>query len=259
MTIMPPLLLAIVFIGTVNVAYAHPPALSESDIPWGMLEDHYINKDDFDTATTSGKVHTYQAKITTKINNTDFTKTVKFIDKKGLSQIAYITNPKNEEFENICALMQDALNKIYRQRTNEVHVRDQGSNNYTEVIWTSKLDRIVRLFCFQAQDTNVVAVSLFPRWIVLDCTMHPVDPNNKKVTNRRAFFYFDPASEEIRFFNNEEVSLPFTSTFSDSRIAFSHNNADDHTTIDLNTRVIMSKFVDENGKSQLLVGKCKTQ
>lgn len=233
-------------------------ALAEKTIPWGVSEDRYLNANEFNTGTVSGKVHNYDAKKSTKINNADFTKTVKFIDKKGLSQISYVAKPNEKEFENTCAMIQSSVNKLYGQRTNEVHIFDQGPNNYTEVIWTSKLDRIVRVFCFSAQNSNIVSVSLFPRWMVLDCTMH-ADETTHKAKDRRAFFYFDNANEEIRFFNNSEVSLPFTSTFSDARIAFTHNNKGDNTTIDLNTGVIMSKFIDNKGHEELLIGRCKKQ
>jgi hypothetical protein len=155
-------------------------------------------------------------------------------------------------------MIQSSLNKIYGQRTNEVHILNQAPNNYTEVIWTSKLDRIVRVICFSPDKSNVVSVSFYPRWMVLDCTMHAQDPNIN-ANDRRAFFYFDQSNEEVRFFNNADVSLPFTSTFKDGRIAFSHNSEGDRTTIDLNSGVIMSKFIDEKGHDQLLVGKCKKQ
>jgi hypothetical protein len=169
-----------------------------------------------------------------------------------------VTKPNENEFENTCSMIQSSINKLYGQRTNEVHVFDQGPNNYTEVIWTSKLDRIIRVFCFSTKNSNIVSVSVFPRWMVLDCTLHADEATNK-IKNRRAFFYFDSTNEEIRFFNNSEVSLPFTSTFSNARIAFTHNNAGDNTTIDLNTGVIMSKFIDKKGHEQLLIGRCKKQ
>ncbi len=238
---------------------AHNPTLSEPSLPWGVAEDSYIDKNYFYPATNQGKVDSYQAKALTTIKNIPFATTFHFVHFKGLSQISYIADLNNEPFYDKCESLQKEISNQYGQRTNEVHITDQNTNNYTEVIWTSKMDRIVRLFCYNNNQHNYVTVSMYPRWMVLDCYLHAQDDTAKDRKIKRAFFYFDKVNEDIRFFNNSTVTLPFKSTYTFSRIEFSHNNPHDRTTIDLNSGVIMSKFVNEDGHEQLLVGNCKKQ
>lgn len=228
-------------------------------IAWGETENNTIQIANFKQKSVSGQISSFESKHPTTINGINFTKTINFVQNKGLSQIAYSSNLKSEPFDNRCMSLNNTLNNLYGQRTNEVHVTDQGLNNYTEIIWTSKLDRIVRLFCYQDNNDNYVTVSIYPRWTVLDCSMHNINDSSKNAKIKRAFFYFDQANGDIRFFNNSNVTLPFKSTFKSQRIEFSHNEIHDHTTIDLNTGVIMSKFANNNGKEELLVGKCKKQ
>ncbi len=256
MTIKP--ILTVLMLFTWNL-HAQESALTAHTIPWGIAQDKYIKNNDFTASASQDKSHIFESKMPTKINGVDFNKTVKFLDTKGLSQITHIANLKNEDVEKLCSNLQESITKMYGQRTNEVHVKNQEPNNYTQVIWTSKLDRTVDLFCYTSNNSNFVSVTLYPRWTVLDCTMHSEDPMDKKNQKKRAFFYFDAANEEIRFFNNSNVTLPFQSTFQSMRIQFSHNNDNDRSTIDLNTGVIMSKFIENKGKEQLLVGKCKIQ
>ncbi len=253
-----PLLLLNLMIFSLSLRAQESP-LTAHTIPWGITQDHYINTNDFTPSISPDKSHVFEAKSPTKINSVDFTKTVKFVDSKGLSQITHVANLKKEDVEKLCANLQKSITTLYGQRTNEVHVKNQEPNNYSQVIWTSKLDRTLDLFCYTSPNTNFVSVTLYPRWTVLDCTMHSDDPKDKKNQNKRAFFYFDEANEEIRFFNNSNVTLPFQSTFQDQRIQFSHNNENDRSTIDLNSGAIMSKFIEDKGKEQLLIGKCKIQ
>lgn len=238
---------------------AQSSSLTERKIPWGIGEEQYLHFENFKTPLTNGKAHSYEAKQLTTINGIDFINTLNFIDQKGLTQISYIAPLKAEPFQDKCTAIKTAISDIYGQHTNEVNVTDQDVNNYSEIIWTSKVDRIVRVFCYSLEKNNYIAISIYPRWMILDCTMHNADESNKKIKNKRAFFYFDKENEDIRYFNNYDVTLPFNSTFKSQRIEFTHDNDNDRTTIDLNSGVIMSKFTDKDKKEQLLVGKCKIE
>lgn len=239
---------SIVFSVFVLTAKAQDPLISKSStIPWNASEEAYHKS-----------LFKMKEKQQLAIKGINFDKSYTFIENKGLSEITYLANLNDEPFAAKCKVIQDAISDVYGQRTNEVHVTDQGKLNYSETIWTSKLDRVVRLFCYHNSDENRITVSIYPRWLVLDCTLHAEDVVKKK-KKKRAFFYFDKNSEQIRFFNNSEVTLPFQSNFQNMRISFDHNNIGDHTTIDLDTGVIMSRFIDEHGQEQLLAGKCKKE
>lgn len=242
-----------------QASYAQNTSLTDRKIPWGASEEQYIQFEKFKQPKINEKVHSFEAKQLNTINGVDFVNTINFIDQKGLTQISYIAQLNAEPFQKKCAAIKTAISDIYGQHTNEVNVTDKDVNNYSEIIWTSKVDRIVRVFCYNFEQNNYVAISIYPRWMVLDCTMHNADETSKKIKNKRAFFYFDKENEDIRYFNNYNVTLPFNSTFKSQRIEFTHDNIKDRTTIDLNSGVIMSKFTDEDKKEQLLVGKCKIQ
>ncbi len=238
--------------------YGKGTALTTPSIPWGASEEEYMDMNRFKASTSKGETKTYEAKELITITEVPFIQVMHFLNNKGLSQITYLSDLNNEPYQSKCLMVQSKINEIYGKRTNEVHVNDHDKNDYAEAIWTSKLDRIVRLFCYNNNNHNYVSVTIFPRWTVLDCSLHDADKVSEKKENNRAFFYFDKVNETIRFFNNNEVTPPFTSSYHYPRIEFSHNNPQDHTTIDLNTGVIMSKFSD-NGKHSLMVGKCKIQ
>ncbi len=247
---------SIILLLTAPLAWAKL-ALLEPTIPWGVKANQYPELAFFKPNASLGP-NAYDAKKSIILHGIEFTNTLYFNNEQGLSEITYIAYLKNVPYEKACTNIQMDINQAYGQKTNEVHVTDQGKDNYSETIWTSKVDRVVRLFCYKAENNNTVSITIFPRWVVLDCTLRNVEDTSNKAKPKKAFFYYDSINEKIRFFNNQNVTLPFDSTFTSQRIDFSHNNEKDHSTIDLNTGVIMSKFIT-NGKEELLVGKCKQQ
>lgn len=214
------------------------------DHPWGFSKDKFLasDKENYEDAYSENQADFYVKKQPVMLENNRFKKIVKFSKEKGLSQISYMSFVNQDNVKAACENVHDYLIKAFGK---EDHEAKGGAQIFALYAWNGLQDTTVEEICVSGGGLNTITLTIIPKWQVVTCKF-----NGKESP---LSYFFDSWNNQVRQFNQNEMSPALKSTITPQKIQFTSELGKERVSIDRASHEIIVKT---SGKTPLK-GQCE--
>lgn len=184
-----------------------------------------------------------------------FEQIMKFPKNQKLSEITYTFKAPKNELRQACLKVNEYLSNVHGNAHHKKHrIESQGGSDQNfEMIYTwNTKNASLEESCYALNDENIIKISTYPKWELLECVMHSVLNQHAQ----RYFYYFDEMNQQIRPFEKTKIDSAFPVTLNEEEMTFSNQDKSYQGKLIKATNRISLKMIAPNGQIKILDGFC---
>lgn len=203
------------------------------DYPWGLSQDKFLatEKENYESVFSENQAEFFVKKLPIMLQETRFKKIIKFTKEKGMSQISYMGFTTKDNVKSACGNVHEYLVKAFGKEDHQAKPAEQIFALYA---WNGLQDSTIEEICISSGELNTITLTIIPKWQIFTCKF-----NNSESPIK---YYFDSWNNQIRQFNQTEMSGVLKSTITPQKIQFTSKLGKERISIDRSSHEIIMKM-----------------